>query len=341
MTTNLLSSEAPLATAYDVGLMDLDGVMYAGQLPIENAAEGAAQARAMGLRLSFVTNNASRAASSVAEHLTELGIPATPADVYTAAMAGIELAQRRHGAGARVLLIGGAGLEEAISASDLIRVESADDSPDAVVQGFRDTIGWADLSEAAFAIQNGADYIATNLDSTLPVERGFAVGNGSLVAAVVNATGKVPVSAGKPQPEIFRLATERAGSSKPLAVGDRLNTDIAGANASDIPSLHVLTGVSDARDVITAIPQERPTYLGIDLMDLGLPHPEVTRDGEWYVCREARARIADDGVPTLVRFGGEFQLVESATVSLDEYRAIAVAAWSSRDMRVPEIQVVR
>lgn len=336
--TGLLASDRPLAVTYDLGLMDLDGVMYEGKLPIEHAAAGAAAARELGLRLAFVTNNASRAPHTIAEHLEELGIPASAEDVYSSAMAAAELAIRRHGAGARVLAIGGEGLTEAIAAAGLTAVTSADDDPVAVLQGFSPKVGWAELSEAALAIRKGADYIATNLDSTLPIERGIAVGNGSLVAAVVNATGKVPVAAGKPEPEIFRLATQRFGGTRPIAVGDRLNTDIAGSNASGIPSLHVLTGISSAREVIMAEPIERPSFLGIDLRDLSRPHPEVIFDGGWTRCGDARATVAGT-VPVLGRPGGELRLVETASVTLDEYRALAVAVWNSTDVAVPEIEV--
>ncbi|HHW83834.1 MAG TPA: HAD-IIA family hydrolase [Actinomycetales bacterium] len=320
--------------------MDLDGVMYAGQEPIPNAAEGARRARELGLRLMFVTNNASRPAGQVADHLSALDIPTEPEDVYTAAMAGAELAVSRHGRGARILAIGGAGLFEAVEAAGLTRVTSADDQPVAVVQGLDRSIGWAELSEAALAVGGGADFIATNMDSTLPMERGFAIGNGSLVAAVINATGKQPVSAGKPEPEIYRLATQRVGGHRPIAVGDRLNTDIRGAVASGMPSLHVLTGISGAREVVTAVPEERPSYLGLDLLDLTEPHPAVTREGEWTACRSARATTSD-GVPVLGREGGEFRLTQRATVTLDEYRALAVAAWSTAGVDVPELEVTR
>nr|NLD40913.1 HAD hydrolase-like protein [Actinomycetales bacterium] len=145
---------------------------------------------------------------------------------------------------------------------------------------------------------------------------------------------------GKPEPEIFRLATARVGGTRPLGVGDRLNTDIAGANASGIPSLHVLTGISGAREVIMATPEERPSYLGIDLLDLSEPQPPVTQEGDWFCCRSARATIADDGL-VLARDGGEFRLTDPATVTLDEYRALAVAGWSATAVAVPELKVTR
>lgn len=336
MTTLAWSAE-PLAQHHDVALMDLDGVTYAGTDPIPFASEGIAAARELGLRMLFLTNNASRPARTVAEQLTSLDIPAAPEDVYSSAMAGVELALARHGEGARVLAIGGAGLFEAIAASSLVRVDSADDNPTAVIQGMDKSLGWKDLSEAALAIGRGADFIATNLDSSLPTERGIAIGNGSMVLAVANATGATPVSAGKPEPEIFRLAAARAGAASPISVGDRLNTDVRGANASGIPVLHVLTGISSAREVILAVPEERPTYLGRDLRDLATPHPEVRLENGWYVCRSARARV--DGRAVLVERGGTTTR-DLTGLSLDEYRAVAVAVWDSEGADVGDVEVL-
>ena len=271
--------------------------------------------------------------------LTSLGIPVTPAEIYSSAMAAAQLALSRHGEGARVLAIGGPGLIQALQETGFELVESADDRPAAVIQGFRPTICWQDLTEAAYAINAGADYIATNLDSTLPRERGMALGNGSLVAAVVNATGVRPVSAGKPEPEIFRLAAERVGARNPIAVGDRLNTDIAGAVASRLPSLHVLTGVSSARDVVMAIPSQRPSYLGLDLRDLLAPHPNVANADGWWVCRAARARHKGSHLE-LDRLGS-LGPHESVHVSLDEYRALAAAAWTAgTEITCPRLAVV-
>lgn len=336
--SGLLASECPLSAAYDVALMDLDGVTYEGRAPIEHAAAGARAARESGLRLFFVTNNASRPPQDVADQLSSLGIPADRDEVYSSAMAAVQLAVKRHGRGARVLAIGGPGLLEAAREGGLELAEDADDRPLAVLQGFRESICWADLTEAAYAINAGAEYIATNLDTTLPRERGMAVGNGSLVAAVVSATGVQPLSAGKPEPEIFRLAAERAGAHNPIAVGDRLNTDIAGAVASRLPSLHVLTGVSSARDVVLAPPSQRPTYLGLDLRDLAAPHPPVTHGEGWWACRGARAR-ALGGHLELERVGS-LELHDSVHVSVDEYRALAAAAWASGVRHCPRLAVV-
>ncbi|MBO0922609.1 HAD-IIA family hydrolase [Cellulomonas sp. zg-ZUI222] len=317
----LLGCDVPLAERYDLALVDLDGVAYRGHHPIDGASEGLAGARAAGMRLVFVTNNASREPEAVAEQLTGLDIPTRPDEVMTAAQAAAELLATRVPAGERVLVVGGAGLHTAVAAKGYRIVASADDEPVAVVQGYAADVGWAQLAEAAYAVQRGAWHVASNLDLSLPTARGFAPGNGALVGAVRAATGVEPSSAGKPSPTMYRLAVARAGASRPLVVGDRLDTDLAGARAGDMPGLHVLTGVSTARDAVLATPGERPHYVAADLRALLTPHPEPVVDGGWWVCRGAAARVVDavlqvDGLPD---------------DPVDLVRAACAAAWDAAD----------
>lgn len=348
--TSLLGSDVPLAAAYDLALMDLDGVCYRGAEPVEHADEGIAAARARGMRMMFVTNNAAREPRTVADQLTSLGIPTAEHEVMTSSQAAAAILADL-AAGSVVLPIGGAGLRSALTEAGFRLADTAADGPVAVVQGYSPEIGWRELSEAVYAIGAGARYVATNLDATLPTERGMAVGNGSLVAAVVNASGVVPVSAGKPEPEIFHQAVVKGGGGRALAVGDRLSTDLAGAQAAGIPGLHVLTGVSDARDVVLAAPQERPNYLAVDLRSLAETHPTpaLGADG-WWTCGMAAARIA--GPEPHVELRGRTASItldahEPAVVSLDAWRAITAAAWASADAgavltaaHVPLLEVV-
>ncbi|MBO9569631.1 MAG: HAD-IIA family hydrolase [Cellulomonas iranensis] len=321
----LLGSDEPLATRYDLALVDLDGVAYRGHEPIDGAVEGLAQARAAGMRLVFVTNNASREPETVADQLTGLDIPTRADEVMTAAQAAAELLATRVEPGASVLVVGGAGLHTAVRAKGYRVVGSADDEPVAVVQGFAPDLGWSDLAEAAYAVQRGAWHVASNLDLSLPTARGFAPGNGSLVGAVRAATGVEPASAGKPSPTMYRLAVARAGAAAPLVVGDRLDTDLAGARAGDMPGLHVLTGVSTARDAVLAAPGERPHYLAADLRALLVPHPEPVVDGGWWVCRDAAARVVDGGL----------ELRGTPVDPVDLVRAACAAAWDAVDTGAP------
>ncbi|MBD7951056.1 MULTISPECIES: HAD-IIA family hydrolase [Oerskovia] len=335
MSLGLISSDTPLAERYDLALVDLDGVAYRGHEPIPNAATGLGGARAAGMRLVFVTNNASREPQSVASQLTELDIPTSPEEVMTAAQAAAALLRTRLEPGARVLVVGGAGLFTAVHDAGFVIVESADEEPVAVAQGFAPELGWAQLAEAAYAVQRGAWHVASNLDLSLPTARGFAPGNGSLVRAVQAATGVEPSSAGKPSPTMYRLAIERAGASSPLVVGDRLDTDLAGARSGGYPGLHVLTGVNGGRDAVLAEPGLRPHYIGADLLSLLEPHAAPTQGAEgWWTCGEAAARVTD----------GALELTGPAGVDL--IRAACGAAWSTVDAggavdadTVPELAV--
>lgn len=321
MSAGLLGSDRPLADVHDLALVDLDGVAYRGHLPIDHAAPSLVEARTRGMRLVFVTNNASREPEQVADQLTGLDIPTEPGEVMTAAQAAAALLRTRLEPGATVLVVGGAGLLTAVRAAGFEVVASADDAPDAVVQGFAPELGWTQLAEAAYAVEKGAWYVASNLDLSLPTARGYAPGNGALVGAVVAATGVTPDSAGKPSPTMYRLVVEREGASRPLVVGDRLDTDLAGARSGDYPGLHVLTGVSSARDAVLAEPGLRPTFLGADLRALLEPHPEpVQRDG-WWVSGERAARVVD----------GRLELDAEGPQGIDVARAACAAAWAAAD----------
>lgn len=347
----LMASDRPLTELYDVALMDLDGVCYRGPLPVPHAAEAVDAARAAGMRMLFVTNNAAREPQTVADHLSELGIAAEADDVMTSSQAAAAMLAEDLPEGSVVLPVGGAGLRSALLAEGFRLAESAADEPAAVVQGFSPDVGWVQLSEAAYAINAGARYVATNLDATLPTERGMAVGNGSLVAAVKNATGVTPSSAGKPQAEIFHQAVRRVGAQRALAVGDRLNTDLAGARAAGVPGLHVLTGVSDARHAVLAAPDERPSFLAVDLRDLLQPHPAPTLEDGWWTCGGASARVTGPEPHLELRVGGSTVQLDidasPVTVSLDAWRCLCAAAWAAADdgagptpEQVPALEVV-
>lgn len=254
-----------LARRHDCLLLDLDGTVFRGHAPTLGAVETLDAVDCCSL---FVTNNATRSAEEVATHLVELGFTAGADDVVTSAQSAARMLGRRLPAGAAVLVVGTDALAAEVRAVGLTPVHTFDEDPVAVVQGLSMTIGWPDLAEAALAIRAGALWVTSNLDATLPTERGLLPGNGSLVAALRTATGAEPLVAGKPAPALMQDALARGDFRSPLVVGDRLDTDIAGANAAELPSLMVLTGVNNARDTVFAVPAQRPTYLGADLRSL-------------------------------------------------------------------------
>lgn len=273
---------------HDAALLDLDGVVYVGEHAVPGAADALASARHAGMRLAFVTNNAGRPPEAVAAHLTELGIPATPEEVVTSAQAGAELLARDLPPGTPVLAVGGPGVDLALTRAGLAVLRAGDPgagAAHAVLQGFGRDVAWTDLAAAALAVHGGARWVLTNPDLTLPVPGGRAPGNGSLARAVEAAAGRAPDDvAGKPHPALMESALQRLGARAPLVVGDRLDTDIEGAVRAGIPSLLVLTGITDIATLLRAAPRERPDFVGADLGALNdLPAPVAGPGGPRHV----------------------------------------------------------
>lgn len=254
-----------LAQEHDCLLLDLDGTVFRGHEPTTGAVDSLA---ALDARTLYVTNNASRSAAEVAGHLCELGFHAQADDVVTSAQSAARMLASQLPAGATVLVVGTESLAAEIVAVGLKPVRAFDENPVAVVQGHNPETGWPILSEAALAIRAGALWVAANVDRTLPSERGLLPGNGSMVAALCTATDVEPQVAGKPAPTLMNDALARGDFTTPLVIGDRLDTDIEGANAAGLPSLMVLTGVNNAADMVHAAPGSRPDFLSEDLRAL-------------------------------------------------------------------------
>ncbi len=314
-----LGSAEPPVSIYDVALLDLDGVVYVGASAVTGAPESLAKAKAAGMRVVFVTNNASRTPSAIAAQLAGLGIPARASDVVTSAHAGARLLAERLAPGAAVLVIGGVGLRAAVRERGFRPVTVASEGPAAVIQGYAPDVGYPQLTEGALAVQAGALFVASNGDKTLPTGRGRQPGNGALAQVIATATGCQPVVAGKPEPPLHAEAVARSGARRPLVVGDRLDTDIEGAVRAGADSMLVLTGVTHALDAVLAPPHQRPSYLARDLSGLLTPHPPVStagggfRCGGWHVSWQAPGPLAIDG-------SGD---------AVDGLRALCAAAWSA------------
>lgn len=256
---------------HDGVLFDLDGVLYTGPHAVDGAVDAVTALRRRGIPCGFVTNNASRSSAAVAEHLTSLGIDASENEVFGSAAAGVTLLHEHLHAGATVLVVGSDHLREQVASGGFAVVDSAVDSPDAVIQGFSPDIGWCNLAEASFAVNDGARWFATNLDVTLPRDRGIAPGNGSLIEAITRATGRRPLAAGKPEPMMFLQAAESLDMGRPLVVGDRLDTDILGGNRAGFDTALVLTGIHSAADAADSDETMRPRHLLSTLADLFQP----------------------------------------------------------------------
>jgi len=313
----------------DLLLADLDGVVYAGPSALPYAVESINRAQRT-VRVGYLTNNASRTDATVASHLTELGLSVAPSDVVTSPQAAVALLTGLVEPGSTVLVVGGDGLIHELQKAGFAVTRSADDGPAAVVQGFAPEVGWKDLAEAAFALQgrpktDELPWVATNTDWTLPQARGIAPGNGTLVSAVHTAVGRLPIVAGKPERAIFDAAVARFGASTPLFIGDRLDTDILGANRAGMRSALVMTGIDRAKQVLAAPEESRPGYLLGDLRELFEPYPTAEtvpdkRSGDVLV-RVANAVVRVHGARVSIDRAGDR--------SIDLLRAGAAAIWGT------------
>lgn len=313
------SSAQALSRAYDLAMLDLDGVVYVGGDAVPGAPEHLARARAAGMRLAFITNNASRTPEQVAEHLRELGVESTAADVVTSAQAAARVLVDRFGRAARIVCLGADGLREALEAEGLVAV-GADEDADAIATGYGPDVRWSEIMRAAVRIRDGLPWVASNTDDTFPAAFGVAPGHGVQVAMLRRFAGVDPVVAGKPARPLLDETVRRVGGRRPLMVGDRLDTDIEGAHESGLDSLLVLTGVTGLAELVAAPVGLRPTYLAPDLGGLLVAHEPPGDDagaavlGGWRAAVEdGRLAVSGEGEPG------------------DWWRVVAAAAWAHLD----------
>jgi HAD superfamily hydrolase (TIGR01450 family) len=247
--------------------LDLDGVIWRGDDPIPSAAAGISLLRDAGLRVGFLSNNSSMVLADVVAKLEHAGVPATPADVLTSAVAAGALLGASLPSGARVLACAGPGVVEALTEVGLTVVREPPAA--AVVVGFHRDFDYDALERAARAVREGARFVATNMDATYPTTDGLIPGAGSLVAAVATASSATPEVAGKPEQPTVALVHQRLGAAG-VMVGDRPSTDGAMADALGWPFALVLSGVTAqvAPPGGEAIPSPPPPYVAADLGEL-------------------------------------------------------------------------
>jgi len=254
-----------LADLYDALLFDLDGVLYLGSDPIPGAGDVLAALRAAGKRVAFVTNNSSRRPEAVAAHLLDMGVQAVAEEVETSAHTTAALLAAR---GIRsAFVVGEEGIRSALEEVGVSVLGGFPVEADAVVVGFDRGADYPKLRTAATLVASGAAFVATNADASFPAADGTRwPGAGALLAAIETATGRRAEVVGKPHPPILTAALERAGGGRPLMVGDRLDTDIAGADGLDWDSALVLTGISTRSEAVAS--PWRPTFVLEDLAAL-------------------------------------------------------------------------
>ena len=306
-----------LVRHYRTLICDLDGVVYRGSTAVPGALETLIAVLSTDVQVCFATNNASRTPEHVHERLVGMGLPAGGWTVVTSAQAAAGILARQLPKGASVLAVGGAGVARALTDVGLVPCESHERvDVAAVVQGAGPDVAWRDLAEVAHQVQRGALWVATNTDATIPTGRGLAPGNGSLVAAVRGAVGVDPYVVGKPGPDLFQMALARMGAASEdvLVIGDRLDTDVAGAKAAGLDSLFVLGGAHRMHDLVHAAEGCRPDHVARDLRGL---------------LRPAAPRGEPAGQRAWVNAWGEVSLRDRRPDGL--LSAAVAVAWQARD----------
>lgn len=317
----LKASERALCVAYDLAMLDLDGVVYIGGQAVPGASGSIAAARRQGMRVAFVTNNAARPPSAVAKHLRELEIDAEADDVVSSAQAAAAVLRDRYGADARIAMLGAAGLTEALEDAGLVPVGVADEEAVSAVTGYGPDVVWRDVMRLATRIRDGLPWVASNTDASLPTPYGVAPGHGVMVEMIARFAGVKPTVAGKPAPPLLRETIRRVGGQRPLMVGDRLDTDIAGGAAVDVHTLLVMTGVTGLDELLHASPDQRPDYVASDLGGLLEPHPRA---------EVAEGRCAVGGWEAFCDRDGALQ-VQGGGSPDDWWRAVTTLGWWRSD----------
>ncbi len=234
----------PFVAQYSGVVLDIDGVCLTGSTPIAGALDAVAQFRDLGIALLFATNNAIRTPAQVADHLGGAGFEVRDDEILTSSTSAALLLEP----GTRCYVLGTDGLRVPLRDRGCVIVDDPF-AAEVCVVGMDWKLTYNDLAEAALAIGAGARFVGTNPDANVPSERGRLPAAGAILAALTKATGVEPLVAGKPAPAMFDAAEALLPPGRRLMVGDRLDTDVAGAAAQGWDTALVLSGVATAEDV--------------------------------------------------------------------------------------------
>lgn len=273
-------------------IIDMDGVLWHGNKPIEGLVEFFSELRSSAIPFVLATNNASLTQQQYVDKLAGMGVDIDHSQILTSSMATAQyLIQHLPADKRRVFVIGEDGLRQPLAElgftlTDLYQVNQPtkgifDQGADLVVSGLDRQLTWDKLATATLNINAGAQFFATNSDMTLPTELGEVMGNGGVLAALEAVTGIKPISIGKPAPILYQQALALLGTDKTntIAIGDRLNTDILGAINAGMRSIMVLTGVSTEQDIAES--DYKPTWVleNIEQITRTLRNQTITKTG--------------------------------------------------------------
>ncbi|HEX8207890.1 MAG TPA: HAD-IIA family hydrolase [Solirubrobacteraceae bacterium] len=262
----------PLASSYDVLLLDLDGCVWVGDEPTPGAVAAVDAVRAAGKAVGFVTNDGRHAPEDFVRKLWRLGFKAAVEEVVTVGGALQHVLNQRH-SGRTAYVIGSEVVHGHVADAGLkvVNHTAFATRAEVVVVAGHDRFGYDELREATQAVLRGADLVGAGRDATFPMPDGPWPATGAVLAAVEAATGRTAWTVGKPEPQLFLTALDRLGGDssrreragdevRALVVGDRLDADVAGAKAAGLDAAVVLTGATDeeeARDALAATERAR------------------------------------------------------------------------------------
>jgi len=247
-------------------IIDMDGVLWHGDRAIAGLNEFFKLLRDKEIRFILATNNASLTREQYVIKLAKMGVTVALNEILTSGIAtALYLAEHYEPEKTRVYVLGEDGASQPLSELGFTLTGLYEVNADVVVVGKDSTLTWDKLATATLNVRNGAAFIGTNADTTLPTEHGITHGNGAILAAIQTASGVAPVCVGKPEPIMYQQAIALLGSSldETIAIGDRVETDILGAVNTGIRSLMVLTGISSEADLVELAYQ--PTWILPDL----------------------------------------------------------------------------
>jgi 4-nitrophenyl phosphatase len=248
-------------------IIDMDGVLWHGSQPIPGLIEFFQLLRTKEIRFILATNNASLTREQYVTKLANMGVTVAMDEILTSAIAtAIYLAERYEPSKTKVYVLGEDGATQPLLERGFTLTGLYDVTADVVVVGKDSTLTWDKLATATLNVRNGAAFIGTNADTTLPTEHGITHGNGAILAAIqTGSEGIKPICIGKPEPIIYQQAIALLGAEldETVALGDRLETDILGAVNTGIRSIMVLTGISSEADLVDS--DYQPTWVLPDL----------------------------------------------------------------------------
>jgi len=244
-------------------IIDMDGVLWHGDVPLPGLHKFFEVLRRREIKFVLATNNNTETPDGFASKARRLGVEVAPEQVITASIATVHYLQATYPPGSRVYVVGEAPLKELITVAGFTLAET---DVVAVVATMDRQLTYDMLKRATLLIRGGAEYIGTNPDACYPTPEGIVPGAGAILAAISASSDRLPTIMGKPESWVFKICMEQMGLGLEdvASLGDRLNTDIAGAQRLGLKSILVLSGICTPAELASSSIQPTWVFQGID-----------------------------------------------------------------------------